>query len=54
MTDCKPIPLLILPCAHGGYIVKEFNPHDWRTGLLFAGSLQECANFVVMRMEDKT
>ena len=46
-------PLLVLPCAHSGYVVKEFAPLAGNTDLLFAGSLQECANFVVEWMSGK-
>ena len=38
--------LIIIQLPHGGYVVKDHDPMNNKTGLLFAGSLDDCMVFM--------
>lgn len=39
------VAVIIVAMPNGGYVVKEHDPMNYNTGLLFAGSLGDCIEF---------
>ena len=38
--------VLLIQLEFGGYIVKQHNIHDYKSTILFAGSLDDCLKFL--------
>jgi hypothetical protein len=45
--------LIIFRCKHGGYIVKKHDVINNDTAMLFAGTLDDCFDFVCSWFEGK-